>query len=220
MDEWDYIPLSRLSQAAYCIRRAALLTNEQIWIESVDTAKGRLEHEKVHTERVERRGDGAKLYEYSVFSDHLGIAGKCDCLEAIKSENGCYIPNVEFPVQLYPVEFKHGKVRTEEEYEIQLCAQAMCLEEMYDTQISEGALFYISSHRRVVIALNEKLREKVKDIIAKLEHIRRQFVIPAAEYGPKCERCSIREYCMPQIQSSAKEYCRNLEADAKKVENI
>jgi CRISPR-associated exonuclease Cas4 len=186
VDEWDYIPISRLSHAGYCLRRAALLTNEQIWQESSDTAKGRAEHDKVHTARTERRGDEVKLYEYPVFSDRLGISGKCDCVEAVHSEDGCMVPTIEFPVTLYPVEFKHGKVRTEEEYEIQLCAQAMCLEDMYHTHIPEGALFYISSHRRYSVSLNDELREKVKRTISALETIRREFYIPPAEYGPKC----------------------------------
>jgi CRISPR-associated exonuclease Cas4 len=218
MDEWDYIPLSRLSQAGYCLRRAALLTNEQLWSESADTAKGRSEHASVHTMRIERRGEQMKLYEYEVFSDTLGIRGKCDCVEATACPDGCRIPAVEFPVVLYPVEFKHGKVRDEEEYEIQLCAQAMCLEEMYHTSISEGAIFYISSHRRQTVALDAELREKVKKTITAVDQLRRRFSIPAAEYGPKCKRCSLRELCMPEVQSSAAAYCRQLEAEAKEVE--
>lgn len=220
MDEWDYIPISRLSHAGYCLRRAALLTNEQIWQESADTAKGRTEHDKVHTARVERHGDEVKLYEYGVFSDTLGISGKCDCIEAVRSEQGCMLPTIEFPVTLYPVEFKHGKVRTEEEYEIQLCAQAMCLEEMYHTHIPEGALFYISSHRRYPVPLHDELREKVKQTISVMDDIRKQFRIPPAEYGAKCKRCSIRELCMPEIQASAADYCKQLERQAREVDPL
>jgi CRISPR-associated exonuclease Cas4 len=220
MDEWDPIPLSRLAQAGYCLRRAALLTNEQIWMESADTAKGRKEHEKVHTERVERRGAEVKLYEHAVFSIALGISGKCDCIEATAYEQGCRIPSVDFPVQLYPVEYKHGKLRHEESYELQLCAQAMCLEEMYHTQISEGAVFYISSHRRQAVSLDAALRQKVQATISDIERIRMSHWVPPAEYGPKCSRCSIREFCMPELQTSALDYCRNLEKEAKKVESL
>ena len=80
-DEQEYLPLSWLSQADYCLRRAALLLNERVWVENVETAKGRAEHERVHTQRVERRGDFVKLYENSVFSDKMQISGKCDCIE-------------------------------------------------------------------------------------------------------------------------------------------
>jgi CRISPR-associated exonuclease Cas4 len=220
MDEWDYIPLSRLSQAGYCLRRAALLTNEQLWQESSDTAKGKAEHDKVHTARTERRGDEVKLYEYPVFSDALGVSGKCDCIEAVRSEDGCMVPTIEFPVTLYPVEFKHGKVRTEQEYEIQLCAQAMCLEEMYHTSIPEGALFYISSHRRYPVLLDEALREKVRQTIAAIDSIRKTFHTPPADYGPKCGRCSMRELCMPEVQASAADYCKRLERQALEVETL
>lgn len=126
-DEQEYLPLSWLSQADYCLRRAALLLNERVWVENVETAKGRAEHERVHTQRVERRGDFVKLYENSVFSDEMQISGKCDCIEAVRDEKGCTIPAVDFPVRLLPVEYKHGKIRYESEYKIQLCAEAMCL---------------------------------------------------------------------------------------------
>ena len=118
-DEQEYLPLSWLSQADYCLRRAALLLNERVWVEHVETAKGRAEHERGHTQRVERRGGFVKL-------DKLQVSGKCDCIEAIRDEAGCMIPAVDFPVRLLPVEYKHGKLRDESEYKIQLCAQAMC----------------------------------------------------------------------------------------------
>ena len=144
-DEREYLPLSYLSQTDYCPRRVGLLLNERVWIESADTAKGRKEHEGVHTRRIERRGSQVRLFEYPVFSDMLGLSGKCDLIEAQENASGCQIPAVDFPVLLYPVEYKHGKLREEREYNIQLCAQAMCLEEMYHTTITEGAIFYLSS---------------------------------------------------------------------------
>ncbi len=214
MDEWDSIPISRLSHAGYCLRRAALLTNEQIWAESADTAKGRNEHERVHDERIEKRGDSLKLYEYSVYSDTLGISGKCDCVEAVRDEAGCRIPAADFSVRLYPVEFKHGRVREEEEYEIQLCAQAMCLEEMYGTGIPEGAIFYTSSHRRLNVELTDELRGKVKETAEAVRRIQREFTIPPAVPGPKCARCSIKEICMPDVPSSAEKYCDRMRKEA------
>ena len=214
MDEWEAIPISRLSHAGYCLRRAALLTNEQLWAESADTAKGRREHERVHDERIEKRGDELKLYEYTVFSDTLGISGKCDCIEAIRDETGCRIPAADFPVKLYPVEFKHGRIRAEEEYEIQLCAQAMCLEEMYHTSIPEGALFYTSSHRRQSVVLNDDLRRKVVDTVRAVDQIRREFRVLLAVPGAKCTKCSIRDLCMPDISGSAEGYCDKMRKEA------
>jgi len=214
MDDFEYIPLSRLAHAGYCLRRAALITNEDVWSESADTAKGREEHRNVHNQRIEHRGDRITLYDYEIFSDQLEIRGKCDCIEAVRAEDGCKISAVDFPVRLYPIESKHGKLRDEEEYEIQLCAQAMCLEEMYGTSIKEGAIYYTSSHGRQQVFFTEELRNKVFYVIKMMNHIRKNFIIPPAEAGPKCKKCSIREICLPELSISAEEYCRNLAHEA------
>ena len=214
MDDWEPIPLSRLSHAGFCLRRAALLTNEQVWSENADTAKGRSEHERVHTQRIECRGDSAKLYEFPVFSKTLGVAGKCDCVEAEADAQGCRIPALDFPVRLSPVEYKHGKLRAEREYEIQLCAQAMCLEEMFQTQIPEGAIYYITSHRRYPVALTEELRDLARETIRRIESFRRDFSVPPAEPGAKCKACSLRERCLPDVRRSAVDYCERIRGEA------
>ena len=108
LDDSDYLPLSWLAQVDYCPRRASLLLNERIWVENADTAKGRYEHSRVHDSRVERRGDALKLYEYTVFSNALGVLGKCDCIEARRCEGGCTIRAADFPVSLYEVEFSES----------------------------------------------------------------------------------------------------------------
>ena len=216
----EYLPLSYLSQLGYCPRRVGLLLNERLWLESADTAKGRREHESVHTRRIERRGRELKLFEYPVASNDLGVSGKCDLIEAQEDPAGCRIPAVDFPVLLYPVEYKHGKLRDEQEYEIQLCAQAMCLEEVYHTTIAEGAIFYISSHRRQRVVLDEPLRRLVLETAKELHHIRESLSVPAARYSQKCKRCSLLEYCMPAVGHSARAYCQKLAQEAKEVETV
>ena len=220
MDDWDPIPLSSLSQAGFCLRRAALITNERIWAESADTMKGRLEHERVHSQRVERRGNSAKLYELPVYSRLLGIAGKCDCIEAEYDPHGCIIPALDFPARLYPVEYKHGMLREEREYEIQLCAQAMCLEEMFCTRIPGGAIYYVTSHRRYAVSFTDELRDSVKETIRKVESTRRGFSVPPAEESAKCRACSLREHCMPGVVRSATDYCRQLRRDAMEEDKL
>ncbi len=214
MNDAEYLPLSWLSQVCYCPRRAGLLLNERLWEENADTAKGRAEHERVHTQRVERRGDHIKLFEFTVFSDQYQLIGKCDCIEAVRDAAGCQIPAAEFPVKLYPVEYKHGSVREEEEYQIQLCAQAMCLEEMFHTDIPEGSIFFISSHRRMPVSLDDTLRAKTRKAAETLHRIRQELLVPQAEYCTKCKRCSLRELCMPKVRASARNYCRALEREA------
>ena len=219
-DDLEYLPLSYLSQIGYCPRRAGLLLNERVWLENADTAKGRSEHERTHTHRVERRGNQIKLFDHSVFSDSLGIWGKCDLIEGEHDPSGCHIPAIDIPLRLYPVEYKHGRVRNEAEYNIQLCAQAMCLEEMYHTTIGEGAIFYISSHRRQVVTLNQALRERTLDAAQQLHKLRRELTIPTAEYTAKCKRCSLLEYCMPRVTQTAQTYCQQLAQQAKEVETV
>ena len=213
MDDREYLPLSWLSQANYCLRRAALLLNERVWEENAETAKGRAEHKNVHTHQL-------KLYEYTVFSDTLGLVGKCDCIEAVRSGNGCMIPAARFPVQLYPIEYKHGSVREELSYQIQLCAQAMCLEEMFHTDISSGALFFISAHRRLEVLFTDELRATVEKTAEELRSIRDSFHIPPTEYERKCKKCSLKEYCMPKVKTSAQRYCEILAREAKEVEPL
>lgn len=220
MDEEEYLPLSWLSQATYCLRRAALLLNERLWMENADTAKGRDEHRRAHERRIERRGDQLKLFEYDVYSEQLRIWGKCDCIEAQRCEPGCRIPAADFPVCLYPVEYKHGSVREEPEYNIQLCAQAMCLEEMYHTHIPSGAIFFITAHRRLEVAFTSELRAKTKTAANALWEIRRTLKVPAAEYGRKCQRCSLKDLCMPKTASSAKAYCQTLAREAQEAEAL
>lgn len=220
LNDSDYLPLSLLSQVEYCSRRAALLMNERIWEESADTVKGRIEHAGVHTARTERRGNSLKLFEYTVFSDELGVWGKCDCIEAQRNESGCRIKACDFPVSLYPVEFKHGSVRKEMSYMIQLCAQAMCLESMLDAAVPRGALFFITAHRRMEVEFTAELREAVSSRARLLRSLRDEQRVPLAEYSAKCSRCSIREYCMPKTKKSAREYCRRLGREAREVQRL
>lgn len=217
-NEEDYLLLSQLTHAGYCLRRAALVMNEQIWNESSDTAKGKLEHKNVHDRRIVRRGTELELYEYDVISHNLEMTGKCDCIEATFDREGCMVPFCDFPVRLRPVEFKHGKVRDEEEYNIQLCAQAMCLEEMYQTSIEEGDIFYVSSHRRYVVQFTDELRQKTAELIEKLKTIQTEYRLPLAHYGAKCKKCSLKEICMPKIKRSANEYCNQMIREAMEVE--
>ena len=215
MDDWDPIPLSRLSHAGCCLRRAARLTKEQVWSESADTAKGRAEHERVHTQRVERRGDSAKLYEFPVYSHALGIAGKCDCIEAEADPHGCHVPALDFPARLYPVEYKHGKLRAEQEYEIQLCAQAMCLEEMLCCDIPEGALFYGEPRRREPVVFTEELRQEVRQCAAEMRDLYRRGRTPMPKRAKRCNACSLKEVCLPGLPKLAKtaDYLRKSQED-------
>lgn len=209
------IPLSYISQYGYCPRRAALLMLERVWTENEYTASGRAQHERVHTENpMEKRGALVKLYGHAVFSENLGLSGKCDCIEAKESPQGSCLPFLTARYRLFPVEYKHGIVRNEHEYQLQLCAQAICLEEMYGASIPSGALFFINSHRRETVDFGADLREEVIRTAAILRKMAEEAYIPAAEYGPRCKKCSLKDYCRPRIKRSAKSYCEELLLEA------
>jgi len=191
MNDIDYIPVSYLSHYYYCRRRAALLMLEQIWVENEYTAEGRMEHERVHTGRIEKRSNVIKVYDYVVTSDKLKLLGKCDCVEAVRDDNGHPFPFAEGKYKIYPVEYKHGKIRNEEEYNIQLCAQAICLEEMLNCNIDKGAVFYIDAHRRIEVDFTDVLRRKVISGAEELNRMYEDGYIPYEAYSPKCRKCSL-----------------------------
>lgn len=219
MNRDDYIPLSYIAQYGYCPRRSALLMLEQCWSENEYTAEGRLEHDRVHTTRIERRAEKVNLYEISLYSDKLCLFGKCDCLELTQDKSGPYIDLLKERYTIYPVEYKHGRLRNEKEYNMQLCAQAMCLEEMYGCTIQEGAIFYIDAHRRVSVSFTDALRNETKQAAEALWNILRTQNIPMACNGPKCKKCSLADICMPQVRQSAAVYIHKLKAEALKEDD-
>lgn len=211
MENDMYIPLSLISQLGYCKRRAALIINECQWNDSADTVKGRIEHQNVHTPKSESRQQIRKLTELYVYSKKLGIHGYCDCVEVIEDENGSVIPGLHNKkVTIYPIEYKHGKLRNEEGYNMQLCAQAICMEEMFDCNIKEGAIFYINSHRRDTIQLDDALRNKVFAAVDELKLITETGKVPAPIKSKKCIKCSLKDICMPETESSSEIYMKSI----------
>lgn len=206
MNRDDYIPLSYIAQYGYCPRRAALLMLEQCWNENEYTAQGRAEHENVHDSRIEKRDSIIKLYETQLYSDTLKLIGKSDCIEFTQNKKGTYIQELKGCYDIYPVEYKHGKLRKEQEYNMQLCAQAICLEEMYNCKISKGAIFYISSHRRSEVIFDEQLIRETKMAAEELLRILRNELIPKPNPSPKCKKCSLMDICMPNMSISGLKY--------------
>lgn len=181
---------------------------ENVWVENEYTAQGRIDHEYAHTASSQLRGDSIKIFGMAVSSSRLGISGKCDCLEGVASENGIKLPWADKRFELFPVEYKHGRVRSEKEYLTQLCAQAICLEEMSGGAISKGYIYYTSDHRRLEICFSENLRSQVDQGALDLHHMMQAGIIPCAVNSPKCKKCSLYDLCMPQTKKSARQYCK------------
>lgn len=207
MEDNITIPLSYISQYNYCKRRAALIMIEQLWNENSYTAMGRGEHEHVHTPAAEHTSNCIVITDMPVLSEKMHLFGKCDAVEMNEDINGFVIPFLDNKKYIpYPIEYKHGVLRNETEYELQLCAQTMCIEEMYNCHIDKGAVFYITSHRRHEVIFDEDKRKAVFETAVQLLNLLNSQTVPQAEYSPKCKKCSLNDLCMPNTEKSAKKY--------------
>ncbi|MBP0965991.1 MAG: CRISPR-associated protein Cas4 [Oscillospiraceae bacterium] len=217
MEEDNFIPISYISQYNYCKRRAGLLLLEQQWNDSSDTVKGSLEHKNVHTASITSRNSIITVTDMSVVSHKLNLMGKCDAVEAVLSDNGTALPWIgSEKYELFPIEYKHGSIRTEPEYEYQLCAQAMCMEEMFGCSIRSGAIFFISSHRNHEVIFTKEHREAVEKTAFELSQMLENKLIPKADYSPKCLKCSLKDICLPKASDSISDYLKSVKQENEK----
>ena len=178
--EEDYLMISGLEHFAFCRRQWALIHIELQWAENSRTVDGAILHEKAHNPDLrEKRGELIITRGIKVFSAKLGISGECDVLEFHRSDKGTSLHGYEGLWQPYPVEYKRGTPKTGEGNTLQLCAQAMCLEEMLCCEIKDGALFYGEIRRRDNVQFTEELRQRVKDYLKEMHDYYKR------EYTPK-----------------------------------
>jgi CRISPR-associated exonuclease Cas4 len=189
-DEDDLIQLSSLQHYIFCQRQCALIHIEQVWNENVLTAEGRLMHERAHEEGSESRGSVRIERGMPLRSLKLGLSGKADVVEFHCQPDGSWLP--------FPVEYKRGKPKPDDCDEIQLCAQALCLEEMLQCSIPAGALFYGKTRHRHAVHINEVLRAKTVETAKAVHSLLDSGLTPAPVYSNRCESCSIIEQCMPK----------------------
>lgn len=193
----DLVFLSALNHYIYCPRRCALIHIEQVWEENIFTAEGRIMHEKVDTANRESRGNVRIEYGVPMRSLRLGLIGKADVVEFHKKGEK-WIP--------FPVEYKRGKPKPDDCDRVQLCAQALCLEEMLDVEITAGTLFYGQTRRREDVVFDEALRAETEDAARKVHELIESGITPKPEYSKKCECCSLLNLCMPKVSRKASNY--------------
>ncbi|MGC9159694.1 MAG: CRISPR-associated protein Cas4 [Terracidiphilus sp.] len=179
----DALPISGLQHLAFCPRQWALIHLEQMWVENVRTAEGRLLHERADLPGESRRASVRTVRGMWLRSDRLHLTGRADI--------------VEFQPAPYPVEYKRGKSKPNDCDTVQLCAQALCLEEMLETAIPQGAIFYGSPRRRLEIEFTPALRSRTEELAATMHRLYRSRVTPAAIPGPYCRNCSLIDVCLP-----------------------
>jgi len=168
-----------------------------LWSENLFTAEGRVMHDKVDTANKESRRNVRIEYGVPMRSLRLGLIGKADVVEFHKQGEE-WIP--------FPVEYKRGKPKMDDCDKVQLCAQAICLEEMLNIEIREGALFYGQTRRREDVVFDENLRRETEEAAKKVHELIKSGITPKAEYSKKCERCSLLHLCLPKANSKASSY--------------
>lgn len=187
--EAEVLPLSALQHFLFCPRQCALIHIESVWTENRFTAEGRILHQRVDSGGKNNRGEIAADRSVPLRSEILGLYGVADVVEMRPGPDGNSIP--------YPVEYKRGSPKIEDWDRIQLCAQAMCLEEMLNVEISDGAIFYGQPRRREKVVFDFKLRKLVETECARMHSMIKSAQTPAVEQGKKCRNCSLADACMP-----------------------
>ena len=177
--EEDYLQLSGIQHFAFCPRQWALIHLENLWQENLQTAQGQLLHQRCHDAgQDESRGDLLILRDLRISSPSLGLSGACDVVEFHRDPKGVSLQGRDGLWMPYPVEYKRGKPKPHQADELQLCAQAICLEEMLCCSIPEGALFYGEPRRRQTVTLDESLRQTVKEMAEQMHQYAQRGYTP------------------------------------------
>lgn len=212
--EDDLLPLSGLQHISFCERRWALVHLEQQWEENRHTVEGELLHDRVHSAKIESRPNALIRRTLPLRSLRLGLSGQADVVEfvpCLSNQQGISMPRREGLWRPCPIEYKRSRDKHGEwAYRIQLCAQAMCLEEMLGVTIAEGAVFDGKTRRRQEVRFDDDLRLRVESLAARMRELFSSRQTPLPIYSKKCEGCSMKPICEPQAleRGGAEEYVR------------
>lgn len=203
----ELLPVSGLQHLAFCARQCALIHLERLWTENFLTAEGRLMHERVHSDESETRGDIRIVRGLPLVSKRLGLSGIADVVEFHRdAEATLRLPGRSGTWRAYPVEYKRGKRKKGSHDEVQLCAQAICLEEMLDVAIQEGSLYYGKTRSRTVVSFGESLRNETERLAREFHRLMQSGVTPSPSVGGQCKSCSLSDECMPDLSGRASAY--------------
>lgn len=181
------IMLSALQHYSYCPRQCALIHIEQVFDENVHTMRGNAVHQRVDEPGSESFEGVRSEKALPIWSERLGLIGKCDVVE--------FYPDG----RIYPVEYKHGKKRAKAHDDIQLAAQAICLEEMTSKTVAHGAIYHHSSRRRREVVINELLRQQVEETVQAVRALLVSGKLPPPVNDARCKECSLKEVCQPEV---------------------
>ena len=190
--EDELIPISVLQHYSFCPRQVALIHLEQLWEENLYTAQGNVLHERVDDVHHESRRNVRTEYGMAIRSLKYGLIGKADVVEFELGANKSY-------KSIVPIEFKRGKQKEKDHDRVQLYAQALCLEEMFQVKIPEGQFYYLQEHRRSAVEFTDELKISTKQVINNAMALLLSGKTPQAHYEKKrCDRCSLIDICLPK----------------------
>ena len=193
-DEDRYLALSGIQHFAFCRRQWALIHIEQIWAENLLTVQGSLMHERAHDEAVrERRGSVLTVRGLSVHSRRLGIWGKCDVVEFHVDPKGHPLTGEDGLWRTVPVEYKRGSSKSIDADRLQLCAQAICLEDMFAEDIETGYLFYGKTRSRERVDMTNSLRSEVAKSFSEMHRLYERRYVPRVRPFAACKSCSLAD---------------------------
>lgn len=210
--EDDLLPISALSHLSFCERRWGLIYLENVWAENRFTAEGKQLHDRVHESNTEVRGDLRITRSLRLRSLRYGLTGIADVVEFHRLEKetsdeeakriGIQLQHATGYWRPFPVEYKRGKPKIDDCYHIQLCGQALCLEEMLGIEIAAGALFFGEPRRREDVFFDLLLRNETIALAKRLHELSSFDTTPSAAYEKKCHSCSIMPFCLPRVAGS------------------
>jgi CRISPR-associated exonuclease Cas4 len=204
-DDDDFQPIAALNDLLFCERRCALHRIEQIWEDNVATLEGTLQHQRADSGKLEHTPEGRVARAVLLRCARLRLVGKADVVEFRRGVDGGEVP--------YPVEYKRGRRRKWDNDDVQLCAQALCLEEMLGIHVPGGAVFHVKSKRRRDVAFTPELRAKTEHAARRLHELVASGLTPPPVLRPRCRGCSLHEFCLPELlpdQSRLRAYQREL----------
>ena len=214
----ELLSLSGIQHFRFCKRQWALIHVEQQWKDNLRTTEGQFLHERVDDPFFnESRGDIRISRSFPLVSYTLGMYGIADVIEYARSEKGISVADWDGLWVMRPVEYKRGKPKIDERDEVQLCAQVICLEEMFGVEINIADFYYYEIRRRIHIDITEELRDLVYLLSEEMHALFREGITPPAEKNRKCSLCSLFDLCMPKLtkkKRSVDSYLREHVRDA------
>jgi len=211
--EDQLLPLSGIQHFYFCRRQWALIHVERQWIENVHTLEGRLVHNRTDNPFLKGKKFGVVVARaMPVVSYQLGLFGVCDVIEFRQSDDGVKLQGLDGKFMPYPIEYKKGGTKSDQRDEVQLCAQAICLEEMLSIEIIQASFYYAQSHRREEILLSSELRQMVQKISLEMHDYYDRKHTPKVKPKKGCNACSLNEVCLPDLvgkKLTVKQYISN-----------